>query len=128
LKPTEARYKVVTLVSADRLNVQAANAFLKTLEEPPDRTVFILLSTERQRMLETILSRCLQLHCGGGTTRVAPDIADWVTRFSEQAADKTSGLFSRYRLLDQLLQQLGDTKKQVEEDLTARSPINKHDD
>src|SRR5437870_4822955 len=35
LKPTEAEYKVATIVAADRLNTQGANAFLKTLEEPP---------------------------------------------------------------------------------------------
>src|ERR1019366_1241991 len=58
LKPTDAEYKVAVIVGADRLNVQAANAFLKTLEEPPARSVLILLSTEPQRLLETILSRC----------------------------------------------------------------------
>jgi DNA polymerase-3 subunit delta' len=128
LKPTEARFKVVTLVSADRLNVQAANAFLKTLEEPPASTVFILLSTDKQRMLETILSRCLHLHCGGGTVRIPEALAEWVEQFSEQAADKSSGLFGRYRLLDQLLQQLAAIKKNVEETMSARSPIERYDD
>ena len=42
LKPTEAEYKVAVIAGADRLNVQAANAFLKTLEEPPPRSVLIL--------------------------------------------------------------------------------------
>lgn len=128
LKPTEARFKVVTLVSADRMNVQAANAFLKTLEEPPASTVFILSSSDKHRMLETILSRCLHLHCGGGAARVSGEMADWVERFSEQAADKRSGLFGRYRLLDQLLQHLSATKKSVEETMSARSPIEQYDD
>lgn len=128
LKPTEARFKVVTLVSADRLNVQAANAFLKTLEEPPSQTVFVLLSTDRHRMLETILSRCLHLHCGGGAVKISEEMIEWVERFSEQAADKTSGLFGRYRLLDQLLQQLAATKKNVEESMSASSPIERYDD
>jgi len=52
LKPTEAEYKVAVIAGADRLNVQAANAFLKTLEEPPGKSVLILLSTEPQRILE----------------------------------------------------------------------------
>src|SRR5213592_2285026 len=65
LKPTEAEYKVAVIVAADRLNVQAANAFLKTLEEPPAKSVLILLSTEPQRLLETILSRCLRLNFAG---------------------------------------------------------------
>jgi len=47
LKPTEAEYKVAVIVGADRLNVQAANAFLKTLEEPPAKSVLILLPPSR---------------------------------------------------------------------------------
>jgi len=47
---------VAIIEAADRLNTQAANAFLKTLEEPPDKSVLILLSTEPQRLLPTILS------------------------------------------------------------------------
>src|SRR5277367_3919103 len=46
LKPTEAEFKVAVISGADRLNAQGANAFLKTLEEPPARSVLILLSTE----------------------------------------------------------------------------------
>jgi DNA polymerase-3 subunit delta' len=57
LKPTQAPFKVGVIVSADRLNVQAANAFLKTLEEPPADSIIVLLTTEPQRILETILSR-----------------------------------------------------------------------
>ena len=49
LKPNEAEYKVAVIVAADRLNPQAANAFLKTLEEPPPETVLILLTTEPGR-------------------------------------------------------------------------------
>src|SRR5262245_28320265 len=67
LKSTEALYKVAIIVGADRLNVQAANAFLKTLEEPPLRSVIILLTTEPQRVLETIRSRCLRLNFAGET-------------------------------------------------------------
>src|ERR1700685_3216060 len=65
LKPTEAEHKVAVIASADRLNTQAANALLKTLEEPPANSVLILLSTEPQRILETILSRCLRLNFFG---------------------------------------------------------------
>src|SRR2546422_372702 len=65
LKPAQAALKVAVIVAADRLNVQAANAFLKTLEEPPADSILILLSTEPQRLLETILSRCLRLNFAG---------------------------------------------------------------
>ena len=45
MKPTEAGYKVGIVCDADRMSVSAANAFLKTLEEPPARSILILLST-----------------------------------------------------------------------------------
>ena len=80
LKPTEAGYKVAIIAAADRLNVQAANAFLKTLEEPPAKSVLILLSTEPQRILETILSRCLRLNFFGDGARSARSGADGMAR------------------------------------------------
>jgi DNA polymerase-3 subunit delta' len=56
--PHEARARVVILEDADRLNPSAANAFLKTLEEPPARTHFVLVTTAPDRLLITIRSRC----------------------------------------------------------------------
>ncbi len=56
--PHEARARVVIVEDADRLTDEASNAFLKTLEEPPARTHFILVSSAPQRLLITILSRC----------------------------------------------------------------------
>jgi len=69
LKPAEADYKVTIIAGADRLNTQAANAFLKTLEEPPAKSILILLSTQPSRILETILSRCLRLNFSGDGAR-----------------------------------------------------------
>ena len=51
-------YKVVIVDPADRLNRHAANALLKTLEEPPGATVFILVSSSHAQLLATIRSRC----------------------------------------------------------------------
>ena len=48
------------------MNEKAENAFLKTLEEPPDRTLLMLLTTKPQRLLPTILSRCVQVNLLGG--------------------------------------------------------------
>jgi len=53
--------KVGLLIDADRLQPQAANAFLKTLEEPPSGTHLFLLSSQPEQILETILSRCLEV-------------------------------------------------------------------
>jgi len=129
LKPTEAGYKIAIIVAADRLNAQAANAFLKTLEEPPDKSVLILLTVEPQRLLDTILSRCLRLNFFSDGIR-PPDPAqmEWLARFDALAAGSQKSLLSRYRLLDVLLQKLGEIKTRVEEDLTARSPLQQHDE
>lgn len=56
------RVRVVIVAEADRMNESAANAFLKTLEEVPPDTYFILTTSSREKMLQTIRSRCLALH------------------------------------------------------------------
>jgi DNA polymerase-3 subunit delta' len=58
LKAARGRGKVAILDDADDLNEEAANCFLKTLEEPPPRSVLILIGSSRERQLPTILSRC----------------------------------------------------------------------
>ena len=129
LKPNEAEYKVAVIVAADRLNVQAANAFLKTLEEPPPKSILILLTTEPQRILETIVSRCLRLNFAGesGGVLAAAQMA-WLTGFGELAAVEQKSLLSRYRLLGALLKKLGELKEEIEKALTARSPLERYDD
>ena len=58
LKPAREHGKVAVLDDADDLNEEAANCFLKTLEEPPPGSVFILLGTSLDRQMATIRSRC----------------------------------------------------------------------
>jgi DNA polymerase-3 subunit delta' len=58
LKPARGRRKVAILDDADDLNAEAANCFLKTLEEPPPGAVLLLIGTSADRQLPTILSRC----------------------------------------------------------------------
>jgi DNA polymerase-3 subunit delta' len=126
LKPTFGGYKIAVITATDRLNIGAANAFLKTLEEPPERTIFILLTTDVSRILETILSRCLRLNFGGGqSVKLSAQEETWLNDFAHEAAGEKPGLFRRYRLLDALLGQLGSTKKQIEETLTDASPLSR---
>ena len=56
------RVRVVIVAEADRMNDSASNAFLKTLEDVPPNTYFILTTSSREKMLQTIRSRCLALH------------------------------------------------------------------
>ena len=59
------------IFDADRLNLEAANALLKTLEDVPRGTLFLLTVQSRSRMLDTVLSRCL--YADSNETALQPD-------------------------------------------------------
>ena len=61
MRATDGRRKVAILADADRLQPQAANAFLKTLEEPPQDSLLLLLSAMPEVLPETIISRCISI-------------------------------------------------------------------
>ncbi|MFZ0090734.1 MAG: DNA polymerase III subunit gamma/tau [Solirubrobacteraceae bacterium] len=70
--PVSGRHKVYILDEAHMLSPQAWNAFLKTLEEPPPRTIFVLATTEAQKVLPTVVDRCHRFDFGRPTVeRVA---------------------------------------------------------
>jgi DNA polymerase III subunit delta' len=129
LKPNEAEFKVAVIAAADRLNPQAANAFLKTLEEPPAKSILVLLTTDPQRLLETVVSRCLRLNFGAesGKPLAGPQM-EWLKSFAEMAAGEQKSLLGRYRLLGVVLKKLGEIKEEIEKNLTARSPLERYDD
>jgi len=62
LKAYEGGYKVMIIWMADKMNTATANKLLKLLEEPPQKTVFILIAESEDDILQTILSRCQVLH------------------------------------------------------------------
>jgi DNA polymerase III subunit delta' len=64
-QPFEARYRVVIIDPADQMQLAAANCILKTLEEPPSRTIIILITTNPYMLLETIRSRSRLLQFAG---------------------------------------------------------------
>ncbi len=61
IRPYSSYYKVYIVDEAEKMTVQAQNALLKTIEEPPSYAVIILLTTNEDLFLPTILSRCVQL-------------------------------------------------------------------
>ena len=58
-------WKVGVIMNADCCHAASANAFLKTLEEPPEQTLFLLLTDQVQRLLPTVLSRCQRISLVG---------------------------------------------------------------
>lgn len=80
-KPNRAKYRVYIIDEVHMLTVQAFNALLKTLEEPPEHVIFILATTEVHKLLPTILSRCQRFDFH----RIPPRaIADRVRYVAEQ--------------------------------------------
>jgi DNA polymerase III subunit gamma/tau len=80
--PVSGRHKVYILDEAHMLSPQAWNAFLKTLEEPPPRTVFVLATTEAQKVLPTVVDRCHRFDFG------RPSVEELATVLSRAAAEE----------------------------------------
>lgn len=68
IKPYSSKHKIYIIDDAEKMNVQAQNALLKTIEEPPAYAILILLTTNADTFLPTILSRCVTLN-----VKVVPD-------------------------------------------------------
>ncbi|PKM87138.1 MAG: DNA polymerase III subunit delta' [Firmicutes bacterium HGW-Firmicutes-12] len=63
-KSYEGMYKVIIIDDADKLTIEAANSLLKILEDPPERTLFILLAEEMSKLPVTVISRCQSILFG----------------------------------------------------------------
>lgn len=119
LRSSMGRVKVGVIVDADCMNEEASNGFLKTLEEPPAQTVIILLCSAPQRLLPTILSRCLKVSFGPVTepsrSASAGKLLPHLAKFS---AHGTERIANSYRLLAEvtaLLQEIrNETRSRVE--------------
>jgi DNA polymerase III delta' subunit len=74
LLPLEGRYRVAIIENAQRLNLDAQNALLKTLEEPPARVVLILAANDSASLLPTVVSRCARVRLGPVPTEVIAEL------------------------------------------------------
>lgn len=128
LRPGLARLKVGIVRDADCLTEEAANAFLKTLEEPPARTIIILLSGEPQRLLPTILSRCLRMTLGRTAETASVYRARVLPLLLEFTGQPRPGIAAAYRLQAGLVKLLEQVKAEVEQRLTAESDAREQPD
>ena len=65
LKSYEGGYKIMIIWMAEKMNIAASNKLLKLLEEPTDKTLFLLIAEQEEDLIQTILSRCQVLHFNG---------------------------------------------------------------
>ncbi|MDE3133728.1 MAG: DNA polymerase III subunit gamma/tau, partial [Acidobacteriota bacterium] len=127
--PVSGRHKVYILDEAHMLSTQAWNAFLKTLEEPPPRTVFVLATTEAQKVLPTVVDRCHRFDFGRPTAeQVATVVRRVATAESIAIEDGAVGLIARHATgsfrdalgtLEQLVTYAGDATITPEDVLTV---------
>lgn len=130
--PVQCRYKIYCLDEVHMLSTAAFNALLKTLEEPPDRVVFILATTDPQRVLPTIISRCQRFDfrriplpamvshlkdiAEKEAIAIAPDAIQLVAQISQ------GGLRDAESLLDQLSLLVGEVTVERVWDLVGSVP------
>jgi DNA polymerase III subunit delta' len=99
MRATEGRRKVAIISEADRLQPQAANAFLKTLEEPPKDSLLLLLSALPEALPDTILSRCIAIPLSANGDRVsAAEETELVELLNASITAEGSAVQRAYRL------------------------------
>jgi len=102
-------YKIALVHPAEAMNVFAANALLKTLEEPPKRTLVLLVTSQPSRLLPTLRSRCSRLRLAGPTRAVAAnylEAARGAGPWSEALAATGAGPFTLMEAVLSALAQL----------------------
>jgi len=95
LKPQFETYRVVIINPADKTNNAAANAFLKCLEEPTERTLVILISEKPAKLPATIISRCQKLAVATPDKEI---VVDWLAETLQRKADADNTLRSNVAL------------------------------
>src|SRR2546423_10039097 len=99
MRSANGHRKVAIIADADRLQPQAANAFLKTLEEPPNDSLLILLSAMPEVLPDTILSRCVSVPLSAGEQRTFSEEEEELVRLlGEAASSKGQGIQPAYQL------------------------------
>jgi DNA polymerase-3 subunit delta' len=113
--------KVGVLFDADRLKVEASNAFLKTLEEPPNNSLLLLTTTQPEALPDTILSRCIVVTLSAGDKREPTALeAKLLHALREFFSRETKGIAPALGLVRDFSQLLADAKQALTGELDAR--------
>jgi DNA polymerase-3 subunit delta' len=120
MRASDGRRKVAIISDADRMLPQAANAFLKTLEEPPNNSLLLLLSAMPEALPDTILSRCLEipLRAPNETSR-SPGQKQLIELLKGIAPEMRDRVQEAYRLVQGFQALLGQIRDRIQEEADA---------
>jgi DNA polymerase III subunit delta' len=114
MQVSKGRHKMAIISEADRLQPQAANAFLKTLEEPPRNSLLLLLSAVPEALPDTILSRCISIPLAANSeAKVLAQEPEMLKLLGEIAAEETWGVQTAYRIARGLQNLLGGIREEI---------------
>jgi len=106
LKSYEGGYKIMIIWMADKMNIASSNKLLKLLEEPSDKTLFILISENEEDIIQTIRSRCQVLHFNGLSEKIITEtLAERLNIEPRTAAKMAHQSQGNYNKALQLLQE-----------------------
>src|SRR6266700_5370064 len=114
MRAADGRCKVAIVPDADRLQTEAANAFLKTLEEPPKDSLLLLLSALPEALPETILSRCISIPLASDVEPQNKKEQEKLVKLLQQASSQTTwSIQFAYRLAQEFQQLLRTVREEV---------------
>lgn len=120
MRASTGRRKVAIVAEADRLQPQAANAFLKTLEEPPNDSLLLLLSALPEALPDTILSRCVPIPLAASGPRIpSEEEREFVELLRAFVPATDHGVQGAYRLAQALQRLLAGLKERIQEENAA---------
>src|SRR6266705_3072898 len=117
MRAADGRHKVAIVPDADRLQTEAANAFLKTLEEPPKDSLLLLLSALPEALPETILSRCISIPLASDGEPQSKKEQEKLVKLLQQASRQpTWSIQCAYRLAQEFQQLLRAVREEVKDE------------
>jgi DNA polymerase-3 subunit delta' len=120
MRASDGRRKVGVIFEADRMVPQAANAFLKTLEEPPNNSLLLLLSSIPEILPETILSRCIEIPLTSPTDKALSMEEEQLLELLDGLASvSTAGVHEAYRLAQGLQRLLAQMRQTIQDENAA---------
>jgi len=118
MRAADGRRKVAIIPDADRLQPEAANAFLKTLEEPPKDSLLLLLSAVPEALPETILSRCIAIPLASDGEVQSKKEEEKLVKVLQQASRQTTwSIQFAYRLAQEFQRLLRAIREEVKQEI-----------